>query len=827
MPETLTGLAAWFARQGWEPKAFQREAWQAYAAGHNGLVQVATGSGKTYAAYGGPVAEWLADPQEGLSILYLTPLRAMTRDLEKALQAPAVQMGWDLRVEARTGDTGSSARARQRKKPPHVLLTTPESLSLLLSYADADRFFAKLRCVIVDEWHELLASKRGTQTELALARLRAWNPRMRTWALSATLANPDDAARAVVGVGGTYTLIQAEAERRLNLRTIFPDDIEHMPWAGHFGTQMLPHVLKELRPEEPAILFTNTRAQAELWHEAIRRARPEWEDHLAIHHGSLDRDERDRVEAGLKSGEIRLVVSTSSLDLGVDFSPVERIFQIGSPKGVARLRQRGGRARHRPGVAESDLYCVPTHVLQITEFSAGRAALERGELEHTPSLNQPLDVLCQHLVTVGLQAAFDPDALFAEIRTAAAYAHLTREAFDWCLDHLSTGGKTLMAYPEHHRLTRLDDGHYVSTAKLARRHRAMIGTITSEGMVTVRFVHGATIGQVEEGFVARLRRGDVFLFAGRLLKYERFRDLVLQVSRAKRKHTYVPHYAGGRMPLSNELSAALRRELDAAAQGDLHSEELQRMAPVLQTQQQISALPRANEILVETCHTREGDHAFIFPFEGRRVHTGLAALLAYRLSQLHPVTFTYAANDYGFELLCPGGFDFGRWLQDPPALVRLLTRRHLLRDTLESINLAELARRQFRTIARVAGLVFEGYPSQRKSMKQLQASSGLIYDVFARFDPDNLLLQQAQREVLEEQFEQARLEATLRRLQRSHLLWREVKRPTPLSTPLIADRLTAELSTEDLGARLARLTGRAEEKRERKREDSGPQQDWK
>ncbi|MDP0500661.1 MAG: ligase-associated DNA damage response DEXH box helicase [Verrucomicrobiota bacterium JB022] len=804
-------LHTWFAHKGWEPKAFQREAWEAYAAGQNGLVQVATGSGKTYAAYGGPIDEWLADPQDGLAILYLTPLRAMTRDLEKALQAPAEEMGWELRVEARTGDTSSSVRTRQRQKPPHVLLTTPESLSLLLSYADAPKFFGRLRCVIVDEWHELLTSKRGTQTELALARLRAWNPTLRTWALSATLANPHDAAQAAVGVGQSYTLIQAEAERRLNIRTIFPTEIEGMPWAGHFGTQMLPHVLKHLDPAEPAILFANTRSQAELWHEAILKARPDWAPHLAIHHGSLDRDERDRVESGLKSGEIRLVVSTSSLDLGVDFSPVEHIFQLGSPKGVARLRQRGGRARHRPGVAESDLYCVPTHVLQITEFSAAREALKRGELEHTPSLHQPLDVLCQHLVTLGLQGPFEPEALLAELRTTTAYRSLTPEAFQWVLDHLTTGGRTLMAYPEHHRLTRLDDGTYIATAKLARMHRAMIGTITSDGMVTVRFSHGGTIGQVEEGFVAKMRKGDVFLFAGRLLQYVRFRDLVLQVTLAKRRRTYVPHYAGGRMPLSNELSAALRRELDAAARGELQSEELQRLAPIFATQQEMSGLPRAHEILVETCHTREGDHAFIFPFEGRRVHTGLAALLAYRLSQLTPATFTYAANDYGFELLCPSGFPFGEWLQTPDRLLRLLSRRHLLRDTLESINLAELARRQFRTIARVAGLVFEGYPTQRKSLRQLQASSGLIYDVFARFDPANLLLQQAQREVLEEQFEQARLEATLRRLQRSTLLWREVKRPTPFSTPLIADRLTAELSTEDLGARLARLTGRKQE----------------
>ena len=800
----------WFTAQGWTPFAFQRETWAHHAAGRSGLVQVPTGAGKTYAAYGGPLLDLLTHGGEGLHLLYLTPLRAMTRDLEKALRAPIEALAPQLRVEARTGDTSSRVRARQKKVLPQILMTTPESLSLLLSYPEARERFSALRTVIVDEWHELMVSKRGTQTELALARLRAWNPGLITWALSATVAHPQAAAQRVVGVGGRPVVVDTAPRRQLHLKTLIPANVADLPWAGHLGTHMLPQILEHLDAERSALLFTNTRAQAELWFNALAQALPDRVGQMAVHHGSLDREERERVESGLKDGSIRLVVSTSSLDLGVDFTPVEDVFQVGSPKGIARLLQRGGRAKHQPGVRDSTLHCVPTHTMQLMEFSAAREAVNRLEVEQPWPPRQPLDVLCQHLVTVGMGGGFAREALLSEIRTAVSYADLGEETFGWALDHLTTGGATLRAYPQFHRLVTEDGQHYVGVTAHERQHRASIGTIAADGTVSVRFVNGATIGQIEEYFVARLQKGDTFIFAGRTLEYVRFRAMTIEVRLAKKKHTYVPYYAGGRMPLTSQLASSFRRELARAARGERPSPELEALEPVLRIQQQRSHLPTESELLVEVTETREGQHLFVFPFEGRLVHDGLSALLAYRMTREHPATFTVTASDYGFELLCPEPFPFASFFAEAGTAQALFSPENLLADTLAAIQLGELAKRQFRVIARIAGLVFEGFPSQRKAMRQLQTSSSLIYDVFAKFDPHNRLLQQAQREVLEEQFEQSRLAATLERLRAGNVVLKTTAEPTPLAYPLVADRLTTQLSNEQVTDRIARMQRRGQ-----------------
>jgi len=802
-------IEGWVAAQGWTPFPFQQDCWEASGRGESGLVTVPTGAGKTYAAYLPALADWIDRPQHGLTILYLAPLRAMTRDLEKALRAPGDALGLSLRVETRTGDTSSSVRARQRRQLPEVLLTTPESLCLLLTYPESKTLLSTVRFVIVDEWHELHVSKRGTQVELALARLRRWQPALRTWALSATIANPADAAEAVVGPGRGSTIIDRAEPRRLRLETIFPADPEKLSWSGHYGLSMVDEVVEAIDPACSTILFTNTRAQAESWHDALLRARPDWSAHIAIHHGSIDREERERVEAGLKDGSLRLVVSTSSLDLGVDFSPVDEVFQVGSPKGVARVLQRGGRARHQPGVRESVLRCVPTNALQAIEFSAAREAIKRGEIEPSEPPRQPLDVLCQHLVTVAHGGGFEERELFTEVRDTIAYQDLSDTEFRWCLEHVAHGGETLRAYPEYHRVV-AEDGFWQAREdpRLERQHRAMVGTIVSEGMLSVRFRNGSRLGQVEEWFVARLRPGDVFVFAGRRLEFVRIREMTVEVKPARRKRGLVPSYAGGRVPLTSQLSHALRREIDRAARGDWHSPELQALRPLLEVQAELAAIPRADELLIETCETSDGSHCFVFPFAGRRVHDGLGALLAYRLSRSVPATFTATPNDYGLELLCPVAFPWARFF-GAEAEADVFAVDGLLEDTLASINLSAMAKRQFRGIARVAGLVFEGYGRQRKTSRQLQASSELIYEVFARFDPDNALLQQAQREVLEEQFEQRRMEATLRRCRESRRLLRESPRPSPLAQPLVDDRLSSELSAESPTARLERLKGTA------------------
>ncbi|RUO90713.1 ligase-associated DNA damage response DEXH box helicase [Corallococcus sp. AB018] len=798
----LAQLRQWFASKGWTPYAFQEEAWAAYARGDSGLIHVPTGAGKTYAAYLGPLADVAERNQKGLQILYLTPLRAMSRDVEQALREPLMALDTDLEVESRTGDTSSSVRQRQRERLPQVLITTPESLSLLLTQEQAAENFASLRAVIVDEWHELLASKRGTQVELALARLRHFAPSLRIWALSATLANLEEAARTVVGTDRKPTLVSADLQRPVHVETLLPEEVDTFPWAGHLGFTMLPRVADWLDPTQSTLLFTNTRSQAERWFEGLRFLRPEWEHLLALHHGSIDREERERVEGGLKDGSLRLVVCTSSLDLGVDFGPVERVIQIGSPKGIGRTLQRAGRSAHRPGATCRILF-VPTHALELVEMAAARDAIARREVEPRTPLSKPLDVLAQHLVTCALGGGFTREALRDEVRTATSYASLTDEEFDWALTLVREGGPTLRAYPEFRRVVEVNGRLRVPDARLARLHRLNIGTITSDASVQLRYWSGGTLGTVEESYVSRLKPGDTFLFAGRRLEFSRFKDMTAYVKPAKAKATQTPRWGGSRLPLSTSLASAMRRTLEAARQGDVTRDEVAAAWPILDAQARLSRIPSDGRCLAETCRTRDGYHLFLYPFEGRLVHEGLAALLALRLTRLQKATFSLSVNDYGLELLTSTPFPFDEALR-----AALFTREHLVEDILESVNLSELARRQFRDIARVAGLVMPGLPGARKSTRQVQASAALLYDVFVKYDPDNLLLRQARREVLEHQFEQGRLARTLERLEAHPVEVVHVHRPSPLGFPLVVERISASVSNESLLDRVQRLKER-------------------
>ncbi|HLL06893.1 MAG TPA: ligase-associated DNA damage response DEXH box helicase [Myxococcaceae bacterium] len=798
----LDRLRSWFQARGWKPYAFQEEAWAAYARGESGLIHVPTGAGKTYAAYMGPLADVAEGGRKGLQILYVTPLRAVSRDIELALNAPLSVLDEDINVESRTGDTSSSVRQRQRDRLPEVLITTPESLSLLLAGERALELFSGLRSIIVDEWHELLSTKRGTQMELALARLRRFAPTVRTWALSATLANLDVAARAVAGTLASPTLLSADVERPIEVSTLLPDSVDSFPWAGHLGFSMLEKVAVWLDPKRSTLVFMNTRSQAERWFEGLRFARPEWEGVMALHHGSIDREERERVEAGLKDGSVRIVVCTSSLDLGVDFGPVERVVQVGSPKGIGRSLQRAGRSGHRPGET-CHLLFVPTHALELIEMAAAREALQRGEVEARLPLAKPLDVLAQHLVTCAMGGGFTREALRAEVREATSYEDLTDEEFEWTLALVREGGPTLRAYPEFRRVVEHEGRFVVADARIARMHKLNIGTITSDATVQLRYWSGGRIGSIEESYISRMRPGDTFLFAGKRLEFSRFKDMTAYVKPARAKTTQTPRWMGSRLAISGSLAAAVRRTLHSARQGDVSAEELAAAWPVLDAQSRLSRIPAAGTCLAETCETREGHHLFLYPFEGRLVHEGLAALLALRFTRLRKATFSLSVNDYGIEFLTPDFFPFEEMLR--PAL---FTRERLVEDILESANLSELARRQFRDIARVAGLILPGLPGARKSTRQVQASSSLLYDVFLKYDPDNLLLVQARREVLEQHFEQNRLAATLERLEHSPLELIPVRRPTPLAFPLVVERISASLSNESLLERVERIKER-------------------
>lgn len=833
----LETLCAWFASKGWTPRPFQRQTWDAYARGHSGLLHVPTGAGKTYAAYGGPLAQLIdgliddlnPGPPQGLRILYITPLRAVSRDIEKALKLPVEQLGLPITVESRTGDTPSSVRARQRARLPNVLVTTPESLSLQLSQPDAPQRLRSLNAVIIDEWHELLSSKRGTQVELALTRLRAIRPGLRTWALSATLANLQEAASAAVGVRSdshpdphsdsdphTQTdqapapsIISADLDRPIHIQSLLPRPGDPFPWAGHLGLTQLPRVIESIPtgpdglPADSTLLFVNTRSQAERWHSALHAALPAWQHTLALHHGSIDRDERERVEAGLKNGSVRVVVATSSLDLGVDFAPVERVLHIGSPKGIARLMQRAGRASHRPG-SPCRVLCVPTHGLEMIEVAAVRRAIASGRIEPRTPEPAPLDVLAQHMVTVALGGGFTPDDLYQQVRTAYAYKDLPRQAFEWTLDLVVRGGETLRAYPEYRRVVPDQHGvHRVPDRRVATMHRLNVGTITSDAVMDLRFASGRRLGVIEEDFIHRLRPGQTFLFAGRALRFAHAKDLTAYVRPASGTPSLTPLWAGARLPISESLSTSVRQALAAVASGDYDpasEPELAAAAELVRTQALLSAVPTPHQTLAEIAATREGDHLFLFPFEGRLVHAGIAALLAYRLGLLMPATFSIASNDYGLELLCPDGFPFQDLLRPD-----LFTQDNLHEHTAASVNLSALAKAQFREVARVAGLVFQSRPGLRHPPAHTHARAGLIYDVFEQFDPDNLLLQQARREVHSRQFEQGRLARTLQRLASLPMLIRRIERPTPLSLPLVIERVGAKLSSESIADRVEKL----------------------
>lgn len=799
-------ITTWLASRGWRAWPFQQEAWDAYTAGRSGLIQVATGAGKTYGAYLGPLAELIDESHanggkkvDGLRILYITPLRAVSRDIELALKAPALELNLKITIESRTGDTSASIRARQRDRLPNVLITTPESLSLLLTRENAAEQLKGVRAAIVDEWHELMTGKRGTQTELCLARLRNFAPHLRTWAMSATLGNLEEAAQAAVGVGLEPAIVRGKMDRPVIVDSVLPKDLRRLPWAGHLGLVMLPEVLEALDPAVPTLMFTNTRSQAERWYHAIHFAKPEWSDIMALHHGSIDRTERERVEHGLKHGHIRICVATSSLDLGVDFSPVERVFQIGSPKGIARIAQRAGRSSHRP-FAPCRITCVPTHALELFEVTAARRALDAGEIEPRMPMSKPLDVLAQHLVTCAMGGGFTADALYEEVRQAWSYRDLTRQEFEWALVLVRDGG-TLAAYPDYHRVQLTENGTYrVTKAKIATLHRLNVGTITGDTSMDIRMVRGRSLGRIEENFIAQLHEGQQFVFAGKVLKFAFIKDLTAYVRPGKGKVNYTPTWGGTKLPISESLADAIRREIERAARGDFDSIELEAARPLAEVQQRYSHVPAHDEVLIEIVQTREGSHLFVFPFEGRQVSGGLAAILALRFSRLKKASFSLAVNDYGFEILCADPFPFRDFLSP-----QLFSRDRLVEDTLESVNITQLARQQFRDIARVAGLVFQSYPGARKSGRQFQASSGLIFDVLTDFDPGNLLLHQARREVMDKHFEHSRLARTLDRIATSKLVIMQPERLTPLSFPLLLERQSATLTSETVLERVEKM----------------------
>ena len=833
-------LKSWFDARGWKAFAFQTEVWSAIAQGRGGLLHATTGAGKTYAVWMGLLQRFAvhrpakrlksgkpAKPAMAaatsvpasavkkrqaappLTVLWITPMRALAADSMRALQEPLADLAPDWTLGMRTGDTSSAERARQSTRWPTTLLTTPESLSLMLSRTHARDELASVQAVVVDEWHELMGNKRGVQLQLALARLRHMNPNLLVWGMSATLGNLAQAMDALQGMPLRDTaglerpkpqLVQGKADKKLVIDTLIPDNPGKYSWAGHLGKRMQQAVVGEIALSGPTLVFTNTRSQAEIWYQLLLTAKPEWAGEIALHHGSLDREVREWVELNLKQGKLRAVVATSSLDLGVDFLPVERVLQIGSAKGVARLLQRAGRSGHAPGRA-SRITLVPTNTLDLLEAAAARNAAKAGRIEKRSVPDKPLDVLVQHMVTLALGGGFTPAALLDEVRSAWSYRSLSPAEFDWALGFCERGGTSLTAYPDYHRIKPDDAGIYrVPDVGIARRHRLNIGTIVGDTALQVSYLKGARIGTIEESFIARLRKGDCFVFAGRLLEFIRVQEMTAYVKKAEKNKGAIPSWNGGKMPLSTEMADAVLELMQRAQAGDFSEPELKAAQPMLQTQVLLSALPTPQTLLVEVFESREGHHLYIYPFAGRQVHLGLANLLAWRLARDRPNTFSISINDYGFELISSQAFEL-----DSVLAKTIFSTDHLLEDMLGSLNSSELSRRRFREIARVAGLIYTGYPGAFKSARQLQASSSLFFEVFKKYDSANRLLEQADREVLSQELEIDRLAESLEKMTTRELVLKTLKHPSPMSLPLMVERFREKLSTEQLSARLDRI----------------------
>lgn len=802
----------WFTNRDQTPFEFQRATWRAMATGRDGLLHAPTGTGKTRAAWFGGLCRSFAVPTQhqkmGIRIIWVTPLRALAADTARSLEEPLADLnemlGSRWQVGTRTGDTTTADRRRLRQNWPQALITTPESLSILLSLEDSQEIFSDLDTVIVDEWHELLGTKRGIQTELALSRLRAIRPKMITWGLSATLSNLNEAIATLVGPRRRdhAKLIEANTPRKLEFSTIIPNPIERFPWAGHMGLRLLPQVVEAIESAKTTLAFTNTRSQAERWYDAIREARPDWKDKLALHHGSVDRALRATAEAGLRNGKLKCVVATSSLDLGVDFGPVEQVLQIGSPKGIARILQRAGRSGHAPG-AVGRLICVPTHALELIECAAARLAASAGSVEPRRPLTNALDCLSQHIVTVACSGGFREHELYQEVRETVAFAQLDTQSWQWAMDFAARGGHALSAYPDYCRIKERFGRWYIASPSLARQHRMNIGTITSNATVEVKWCRGGRLGTVEESFISRLNIGDRFLFAGKPLTLFRFDGLTAYVKRSRGSHgLQVPRWNGGRMPLSTLLSAAVLEQVRLAGESREDSSatrlppETEAIAPLIATQATWSRLPTQDTLLIERARSRDGHHLFIFPFEGRLVHEGLATLLAWRIANKTPSTLTLAANDWGFELSGAKQLKL-----DARDFRQLFKPGELLTDLFACLNGTEMAKRQFREIARVAGLIQGG----NRSAKHTQASAGLIFDVLNEYDSENLLLEQSRREVLENQFEFQRLSESLDAIADKEIVVIDTPRLSPLAFPIWAEQIQSRLTTQNWRERITQM----------------------
>ena len=799
---------SWFSDQGWKPFPFQLQTWSTYLDGGCGLVNAPTGSGKTYSLLLPAIAEGVermkTDPKscDGVQLIWITPIRALAKEIHQSAERAVQALGAEWEVGVRTGDSTQKVKQAQKKKLPQILITTPESIHVMLSNKGYAKLFKNLRAVVIDEWHELMGSKRAVQCELFLSKFRALQPELRTWGISATISNMEESMEILMGAepSAEPQIIKANIEKSLVIESVLPEEVETLPWAGHLGIRLLDQVVPLIHENQSTLIFTNTRAQAEIWFQQILAADPSLAGILAMHHSAISKEVRAWVEEALYDGRLKAVVCTSSLDLGVDFRPVDCVVQIGSPKGVSRFVQRAGRSGHRPG-ATSKIHFVPTHSLELLECAALRKAVDEKANEDRMPYLRSLDVLIQYMVTLAVSDGFRSGELLAEVRGTTSFASVSDEEWNWCLDFIVRGGESLESYNDFHKVV-VEEGLYkVISRKVSMRHKFNIGTIVSSTMVKVKLQKGKFLGQVEEYFISKLIPGDAFWFAGRCLELVRFKGVEATVRLSKQKKGQVPSYMGGRMPLSAELGYFLREKLEESATRDSFEDpELALVQPIISLQKERSAVPTRNQLLIEYLEDKEGHHLFVYPFEGRLVHEGLASLLSYRLGHFGKQTFSIAMNDYGFELFSDQPIPIEDGLDSD-----IFSLEHLREDLVSGLNESEMMQRRFRDIAQISGLVFTGYPGKNITTKQLINSTKLMYEVFRDYDPDNLLLRQAYEEVHEFQLEEARMRAALERIANQETVFNHIDKPTPLAFPILVDRLRETMGNESLAERIKRM----------------------
>lgn len=853
-----TIIKSWLSSKSHQPFQFQEETWQHIIDGNSGLVNAPTGCGKTFSIFLGALIQFInaypdhyqTKKKNGLQLLWITPLRALAKDIGRAMEEVVFELGLQWKIGIRNGDTDISERQKQKRQMPEVLIITPESLHLLLAQKGYPDYFKSLKILAVDEWHELIGSKRGVQVELAISRivgLRALettelNREMENlpasknktlyivhpashitlWGISATIGNLEEAKDVLLSTlklrgnrnhsEKNEVIVKANLQKNVLIESVFPDEIEKYPWAGHLGIKLVDKVIPIINNSQTTLIFINTRGMSERWYQAILDAAPELAGAIALHHGSIEHDLRIWVEEQLHTGKLKAVVCTASLDLGVDFRPVETVVQVGSPKGVARFLQRAGRSGHSPD-ATSKIYFLPTHSLELVEAAALKSAIAETLIESREPMMLCFDVLTQYCCTLAISDGFRPEEILEEVKSTYGFRDIMEDDWKKILHFITEGGTALQQYDEYKKVE-IEDGIYkIKSRRVAMRHRLHIGTIVSDPMLKVKFISGGYVGVIEEWFISRLNPGDSFTLAGRNLELIGIKDMTVVVKKSTSGKSTIPSWEGGRVPLSTNLGKKLR---EAFTYASLFSKnpaspaqalndyagviEIKELEALFVLQEKLSHIPKSNELLIEHIETKDGFHLFVFPFEGRLVHEAMAAILGYRLSKITPITFSIAMNDYGFELLSDRPIPV-----DDSNVYELFSEENLLMDIQRSVNATEMAKRKFRDIAVIGGLIFQGYPGEHKKARHLQSSASLLFNVFREYEPDNLLIRQAFQEVFDQQMQEARLRDMLYRIQQSTIVITFPQRLTPFCFPIKVDSMRENITSEKLEDRVRRM----------------------